>query len=648
MQKSIFAERYRGMAEVLTLMLLVSLALGSVRVILMCRILEWSMLMEHVSSVPLMLYNALRYDMQVGAYAVLPLFLIAVVQLFVGVKMNTLIARVAKVYSPFVVVLVALVGMSDNHFYQNFSQHFNIVAFDFFDENPIVLLKGIIEEAPILLLLVCFAVSVVVAVYGRKLILRVIERFCSRMTRTVVFIVITTLLVPVCVRGNLGTFPLRAEDIYVSSSAAVNDCVPNGIFMLKKAWSEKKKQFKLETEQSILNSEHFSSADEALDVLRALDADTLNGELQDVMFVRTPADVVAKGYNVVLIIVESWSNLLIDYEKSLDADLLCGLRKHFDADYLFRNFVSATNGTIDAVETFTINSQPPRIFTSSYRTYQYPTATAKVWHDAGYETSFLSGIEISWRNLMEVLPKQNFDRVIGKYELLNERPEAECNTTWGVYDHELFSYLNDYINTDGAPKFVMALTSTSHTPFEFPTSFALPEIAADKLSSDNFATSEDITLEYLKGYQYENMALSRFLDNFKVSEAADSTIVVITGDHNIRQILSYRNEEPWQKYSVPLYIYLPEQLRERVSYDPSRYGSHYDIVPTLATLTVPDGTYFNTGHNLLDTAQTYPWHGVNREVVIAPPTADKTQIERIVGARKALTKIYFQRLWTTK
>ena len=358
-----------------------------------------------------------------------------------------------------------------------------------------MLLKGIIEEAPILLLFVCFAVAVVVAVYGRKIILRAIERLCSRKTRAVVFIVITTLLVPVCVRGNLGTFPLRAEDIYVSSSAAVNDCVPNGIFMLKKAWSEKKKQFKLETEQSILNNEHFSSADEALDVLRALDADILNGELQDVMFVRTPADVVAKDYNVVLIIVESWSNLLIDYEKPLDADLLCGLRKHFDADYLFRNFVSATNGTIDAVETFTINAQHPRIFTSSYRTYQYPTATAKVWHDAGYETSFLSGIEISWRNLMEVLPKQNFDRVIGKYELLNERPEAECNTTWGVYDHELLSYLNDYINTGGAPKFVMALTSTSHTPFEFPTSFALPEITTDKLSSDNFATSEDVTLD---------------------------------------------------------------------------------------------------------------------------------------------------------
>jgi phosphoglycerol transferase MdoB-like AlkP superfamily enzyme len=400
---------------------------------------------------------------------------------------------------------------------------------------------------------------------------------------------------------------------------------------------------------AILQEYGFESEADAINVLYDVRSDsTDNRNIEDVMYEMTPKEVVAKGYNVLFIIMESWSNCLMDYETYLGSDLMCGLNKHFSEDYLFRNFVSATNGTIDAVETFTINAQHPRIFTSSYRTYQYPTATAKVWHDAGYETSFLSGIEISWRNLMEVLPKQNFDRVIGKYELLNERPEAECNTTWGVYDHELFSYLNDYINTDGAPKFVMALTSTSHTPFEFPTSFALPEIAADKLSSDNFATSEDITLEYLKGYQYENMALSRFLDNFKVSEAADSTVVVITGDHNIRQILSYRNEEPWQKYSVPLYIYLPEQLRERVSYDPSRYGSHYDIVPTLATLTVPDGTYFNTGHNLLDTAKTYPWHGVNREVVIAPPTADKTQIERIVGARKALTKIYFQRLWMTK
>jgi phosphoglycerol transferase MdoB-like AlkP superfamily enzyme len=334
----------------------------------------------------------------------------------------------------------------------------------------------------------------------------------------------------------------------------------------------------------------------------------------------------------------------MDYETYLGSDLMCGLNKHFSEDYLFRNFVSATNGTIDAVEFFTVNTEHQHLFTSRFRTMEYPTATAKLWQDAGYETSFVSGIEISWRNLMEVLPNQGFDRVMGKYEILKERPNVECNKTWGVYDHEMLSYLKEYLNENDCPKFVMALTSTSHTPFEFPDNYQLPDIKLSESTRDLFATSDDVTLEYLKGYQYENKALSDFLDKFKASEAAKNTIVVITGDHNIRQILSYKDEEQWRKYSVPLYMYLPDNLRDKVYYDSFRYGGHHDIIPTVASMTIAGATYFNTGSNLFDDDNGYPYHGANREMIISKEEkAD--EVKRFVSARRALTKIYFQRLW---
>lgn len=646
MRKEGIQERCNGFVNVAVVLVLTCVVFGVVRMLLMSRILEWGIIYDNIDSLPLMLYNALRYDLQVGAYVVIPLFVLALVRLFVGGRFDLFCSTFANIYVPIIIVLIMLLGVSDVHFYANFNQHFNIVAFDFLDENPLVLLEGIMKEAPFLLIAVGIVIAVVLSVYGVKVLRRLIGKMRGSVVKAWIFTVLMILLVPIFIRGSLGTFPLRSEDVYVSSSNAINDCVPNGVFMLKKAWSEKKKQFALQTEEEILRLAGMKDEREAIEILAGGKEDVMS--VEDIMYITTKDTVIAEGYNVVLILTESWSNVLIDYETLLGADLLCGMRKHFEEDYLFRNFVSAANGTIDAVEFMTVNAIHPRLFTSRYRTCEYPTANAKIWHDAGYETSFVSGIEISWRNLMEVLPKQSFDNVIGKYEFLKMFPNAECNTTWGVYDHEMLSYINSIINTDGKPHFVMALTSTSHTPFEFPDNHVFPEINITDKSREYFATDDDVTIEYLKGYQYENKALSDFLDKFKTSEAAKNTIVVITGDHNIRQILSYKDEEQWRKYSVPLYIYVPRELRGSIDYDATRYGSHHDIIPTLAELTVARGKYFNTGENLFDNTLSGVHYGVNRETIIAPLESDKGDITRHVAAREALTKIYFQRLWNSR
>lgn len=61
-------------------------------------------------------------------------------------------------------------------------------------------------------------------------------------------------------------------------------------------------------------------------------------------------------------------------------------------------------------------------------------------------------------------------------------------------------------------------------------------------------------------------------------------------------------------------------------------------------MTIAGATYFNTGSNLFDDDNGYPYHGANREMIISKEEkAD--EVKRFVSARRALTKIYFQRLW---
>ncbi len=366
-----------------------------------------------------------------------------------------------------------------------------------------------------------------------------------------------------------------------------------------------------------------------------------NISIHDALFATTSPEPKAKDMNVVIILTESWSNRLIDYEKLYGMELLGEMRQHLDTDILFRHFLSATNGTIDAVEHMTISAAYPHMFTSAYRNISYPTASAKLFANNGYETSFVSGIEISWRNLFEVLPHQGFEHVIGKYEMLDAMPNAECNRTWGVYDHDMLQYVNDKLcQPHSKPQFMLCLTSTSHTPFEFPNDYQFGHFELNDNTLNAFATDNATTTEYLHGYQYESNELGRFMTRLKASPAAQNTIVAITGDHNIRLILPNDENNMWMRYSVPLYLYVPNNIN--INADTTRMGSHSDIIPTMANLTLSNANYFKVGQNLLADSLSCTI-GINTEYIIS--SMPDSLATRKADALNALKKIYFSEIF---
>lgn len=608
-----------------------------VRIIFVLRYTDSEIFATMSSHIPYAVWNALRFDAQTATYAALPLVLVAIVATISKNTLHTL--SFARIFTAIIASLFVVIGLSDIVFYSNFGEHFNIVTFDIMDEEPLLIIKGVWNDTPIISMTIgAIAIGFVAYLIYKHLSRPIIN--CAKWQKWC--IVATIILVPIAIRGNLSTFPLRAEDIYVSPSTKLNDCVPNATFMMKKAWSEKKKQFKIYTTQQLLEQYSFSSLDEAKATWLGISTDSASQlSVEQTLYSTTPAQPKAQGMNVVIILTESWGNRLIDYEQKYGMNLLGEMRKHISSDICFRHFLSATNGTIDAVEHLTISAAYPHMFTSSYRHIDYPTASARLFQQHGYETSFISGIELSWRNLIDVLPHQGFDHVVGKYELLDSIPNAQCNATWGIFDHEVLQFVNKQLNLKSdKPQFVVCLTSTSHTPFDFPEGYPFGHFELNENTADAFTTDNATTTEYLHGYQYESNELGLFMTRLKASSAAQNTIVAITGDHNIRLILPYQESDMWWKYSVPLYMYTPKQLN--ISADTLRYGSHSDIVPTLASLTLPSATYFKAGQDLLADSLTNTI-GINTEYVISDmPQADA---KRKADALSVLKKIYFSTLF---
>ena len=128
---------------------------------------------------------------------------------------------------------------------------------------------------------------------------------------------------------------------------------------------------------------------------------------------------------------------------------------------------------------------------------------------------------------------------------------------------------------------------------------------------------------------------------------AENTIILVAGDHNVRSILNYEKVPQRYMHAVPLYMYLPQSLmngniaKKEIT---ERYGSHYDILPTLAPLCIKENVeYLSIGNNLLDTTKTNDeFYSYNEKQLLAPDEANKDSIAAMIEARKLLMKIYYQ------
>ncbi len=349
---------------------------------------------------------------------------------------------------------------------------------------------------------------------------------------------------------------------------------------------------------------------------------------------------------------ESWSSYLIDFDKGDTLDLQCSLRRHLDEDIVLKNFQSVRNGTVYTLESVILAMPYLHYFQSRFRYDSLATSIAYPLKQSGYTTRFITGIDPTWENLNEALKVQYFDSVDGRMQIMEEI-QGSTSSQIGVYDEFLYRYIAQELkkgHDDGKPQFIMALTSTNHPPFTFPKNVDLPPLNEHWYDTPSIKESHDVKTKYGIGAQYANKSLGDFLNWFKDSEFADNTVIIVTGDHNVRSILDYSIVPERYKYSVPLYIYLPPHMAIDNRYKEmieERFGCHYDILPTIAGIAFKQGTrYLNIGNNLLDTLKGNDvYYSYNEKQTLSPDTLHNDSISRQVEARQTLLKLYYQSIF---
>ncbi|MDK2978607.1 MAG: hypothetical protein PWP52_1321 [Bacteroidales bacterium] len=605
-----------------------------------------STFIDYSGDIPHLIFNSLRFDLQSIAYLLLFIFIINFVFFFSNTeKVIKTINKISVAYISIIFTFALFLLIADQQFYSFFKLHFNSVVFDFFDEEPKLLMKSMWQEHPILLILVIVIIASLITRYFVKRIYYKTKLNINSFN-FVVRIGITILIGGIyflMIRGSTGTFPLQKEDMNVSENEFVNTCVTNGLFSLKEAYAEVKKEFKIDHPDDILKNYGFNSFHEAFAAYKDISVDSIkNKSPEELLFKTSHLNQQKKMYNVIYLIMESMSNHFLNFH-SEKYNLLGRLEKHFNDDILFRNFQSSSNGTLNSLENIILNSPYHPIFDTKYRFNSYDLSIAKPFKDAGYKTLFVTGIELGWRHLNEALKNQYIDKIYGKKSILRNYPNAKSNHTWGVYDHCVLNCIFDQLSKSDTALFILSLSSTNHTPYELPEDYKPFPIDESISKNPKIIVDKKRCMEILTAYQYSNDALGAFMDKIKSSDLAKNTIVIITGDHNNRSLLSYSKEaEMKYKYSVPFYLYVPDELKKELYIDIQRWGSHYDIITSVYPYVLNNIKYSDLGQNLFDKEiPSSEYYSINDAQLLYEEGSNIESINRKIRAREAIVKYYY-------
>ncbi len=322
------------------------------------------------------------------------------------------------------------------------------------------------------------------------------------------------------------------------------------------------------------------------------------------------------------------------------------MQKHLSEDIFFDNYQSVRNGTVATIENITVSTPYPRFFRSAHRKQCLPSSIVLPFINSGYTCEFLSGMDLAWENCADALKSQRWSKLTGKFDILKEEPEAEYNSI-GVYDEYMLRVILRHLNRKtNHPQMIMGMTTTNHPPLEIPSHAKLPDLPNDFCKRPCFCNvGDDVVEKYLKAFQYFNTCLSHFLDEFKKSPAAQNTVLVITGDHNVRSILDYNTiGKRWQN-SVPLYIYLPPYLQGKdYPAHPKKWGCHYDLVATMAPFAFRNTNYMKLGNNLLETSVPDSLSFSYNEDQTRAEASFLPKAQKIAAARELLLRLYFQKV----
>lgn len=319
---------------------------------------------------------------------------------------------------------------------------------------------------------------------------------------------------------------------------------------------------------------------------------------------------IAKGKNVVYIHLESFQQILIDYqltdENGVNHTVTPFLNSlyHGESTYSFDNFFHQVKaGKTSDAETLMENSlfglNQGALFTQLGDKNTFEAAPNILNQKAGYTSAVFHGHSASFWNRDKTYKHLGFDYFFdSSYYDVND----DNSFQYGMHDKPFLSQSVQYLEHLQQPFYAKFITVSNHYPY-----------SSFKNDEDGFplANTKDETINgYFATANYLDTALKEFFDYMKASGLYDKSIFVLYGDHygisNTRNkelsSLLGKDSDSWTDFDnaqlqrVPFMIHVPGTTNGGINHT---YGGQVDALPTLLHLLGIDSKkYLQLGQDL--------------------------------------------------
>jgi phosphoglycerol transferase MdoB-like AlkP superfamily enzyme len=503
----------------------------------------------------------LRLDTSFTAYLCFVPFLLITFTVFVSSKkIETLI----KWYSAILIIILSLLLIIDANLYQSWGTRLDNTLLKYLN-TPEVMIASTSTFQLITGTIFWIITSFLFIKWFNKIISKNLYKVKkSFWLQSIIFLVITIALI-IPIRGGLQTIPINQSNVYFSNKMFANHASINYSWNFFNALTHKSngknpyKYFDNKVAKNIINKRR-----------------------NQLLLANTDSILNTTKPNVILII---WESLTAKVVGSLDGEpnVTENLNKLSKEGILFTNFYANGDRTDKGIPAILSGyyPQPTESIMKMPNKTRSLAMLPKEMINLGYKTSFYHGGDLNFGNMNTYLRNSGIKHFVdgSKFD------KKDWNSKWGVHDHIFMKrFAKDLAEKQNEPFFKIALTLTSHEPYEFPDTY--------KFGKD---TEEN---KFRSAHAYTDKTIGNFISFAKQQTWYENTLIIILADHGHRTPKHEGAFNSPRKFKIPM-LWLGGALTKKgIQID--NISTQLDLPYTLLELLNGDNSKFKFSKNIFN------------------------------------------------
>jgi len=511
----------------------------------------------------------LRLDLSFASYlSVIPFFLILFSYFIKPIKIH----KTIKWYSYLLLILINLLLIIDVGLYQTWGVRIDRTLLTYID-TPTLMLASV----SVFQMIIGSLFWVVISLAFIKLFQSVITTKMVAIEKgnwvqlPVLFFITIALIIPI--RGGLQLIPINQSNVYFSNKMFANHAAINFVWNFSNTLS-----FKIEDENPYKMFDDLT-AQKIIDKNRA---PLLIATNDSILNTQKP--------NVILLI---WEGLTAKVVGPLggEKEVTENLNKLVREGIFFTNFYANGDRTDKGIPSILSGYYPQpirKIMRMPNKSRSLPMLPQKMI-DLGYETSFYYGGDTNFGNMNTYLRNAGISNIIEGSEF----DKKDWNSKWGVHDHIFMErFTKDLSQPQIEPFFKIALTLSSHEPYEFPDTF-------------KFGRATEVN-KFRSSHAYTDKVIGEFIKKAKTQSWWENTLIIIVADHGHGLPERKGHFNAPSRFKIPM-LWLGGALTKRDTIV-STISAQTDLSYTLLQTLNQDPSDFKWGKNIFNNSESQYAH----------------------------------------